>query len=227
MRRGGGGDRKAYQEVHYHHLKPQVGLLCSYNSKDDRSLIIVTGMDHYAFNELLRLYRPYFDNYSPWTGKEDGRTFRKLDLEVSKGRGRNRIINVEASLGLVLAWYRFRGAEWILQGWFGFTGTHTNIWLRFGRRMLLKAMLKHADAAVDFPSDQENTTLKEIVQQRHSSLGDVYCHVDGMKLYLEAADGDDIQSMYYNGWLHDHFVTNLFLFSACGRIIGCVLNTPG
>ena len=28
-------------------------------------------------------------------------------------------------------------------------------------------------------------------------------------------------------WQHDCFVTNLFVFSACGRIISCVLNVPG
>jgi hypothetical protein len=31
---------------------------------------------------------------------------------------------------------------------------------------------------------------------------------------------------YYNGWQHDQFVTNLLMFSVCGRKIACVMNVP-
>jgi len=33
--------------------------------------------------------------------------------------------------------------------------------------------------------------------------------------------------MLYNGWLHCHCITNLFIFGPDGRIIACVLNAPG
>ena len=193
-----------------------------YESGDDAALITVTGFDHNAFQELLKIYKPYYDGYSPWTGNGDGRTYCEINPSKGKGRGAPRIISVEQSLGLTLAWFRFRGAEWILQGWFGFTGTHCNVWLRFGRRMLLKAMLNHPDARVKFPTDEEIRVLRVIVQNKHPSLNEVYCHIDGLKLYLESNDSLEIQGMYYNGWLHDHFVTNLFVFSSCGRIIACV-----
>jgi hypothetical protein len=114
-----------------------------------------------------------------------------------------------------------------MQGWFGFTGTHANVWLRFGRRMLLKALMMHPEAAVKFPDDNEIEKLKDIVKQRHPNLTNVYCTMDGVKLYFEQCKELDVQSMYYSGWQHDHFVTNLICFSACGRIICCVLNVPG
>jgi hypothetical protein len=33
--------------------------------------------------------------------------------------------------------------------------------------------------------------------------------------------------MFYNGWLHGHYTTNLFVFGVDGRIIHAVLNVPG
>ncbi|ETL37782.1 hypothetical protein L916_10576, partial [Phytophthora nicotianae] len=34
-------------------------------------------------------------------------------------------------------------------------------------------------------------------------------------------------SMFYNGWTHDHYVSNVFAFSPEGLIIACALNAPG
>ena len=103
------------------HLSPWQKL---YDSGDNPALITVTGLDHDAFAELLKFYEPFYNEYSPWTGQNDGTTYKRLTVSVNKGRGRKRIISAAASLGLVLAWYRFRGAEFILQGWFGFTHVH-------------------------------------------------------------------------------------------------------
>jgi DDE superfamily endonuclease len=197
-----------------------------FESKDDGSLITVTGFDFNAFNMILSLFRPLFDGYTPWTGKQDGLTYKEVVVN-GKYKGKSRIITAESCLGLVLAWYRFRGAEYVLQGWFGFTGCHTNVWLRFGRRMLLKCLIAHPLARVRMPAAENVEKLKAIVTARHSALQDVYCTCDGLKLRFQRQSGLDEQSMFYNGWVHGHYVTNLFVFSADGRIIATVLNAPG
>lgn len=196
-------------------------------SGDDGAMITVTGMDYRAFTAILRLFTPLFHAYTPWTGKKDGHTYRRVTPEKAKGRGSKRIVTPAACLGLVLAWYRFRGAEFALQGWFGFTGSHANVWLRFGRRMLIKCLVKHPLAQVKFPSDEAIAKYQEIVALRHQHLPDVYCTADGCKLHFQACKGLSEQSMFYNGWLHSHFVTNLFVFGADGRIINSLLNVPG
>ena len=33
--------------------------------------------------------------------------------------------------------------------------------------------------------------------------------------------------MFYNGWTHDHYVGNVFVFAPSGVIIACALNAPG
>ena len=158
-----------------------------YDSGDDGALITITGFDHETFAVMLKLklYEPWFESYSPWTGDSDGSTFWRLKKPSSQSNGPKRIITCAASLGLTLAWFRFRGAEFILQGWFGFTGTHSNVWLRFGRRMLLKALKKHPLAKVKISSNQEKIlTLKGMCAARHPALEDVYCFADGLLLLL-------------------------------------------
>jgi hypothetical protein len=89
-----------------------------YESGNDQALITVTGMDHRAFNCLVELFEPWFNSHSPWVGQQDGTCFRSLDANK---HGRKRLIDARTCLGLVLAWYRFRGGGFILQGWFGLT----------------------------------------------------------------------------------------------------------
>jgi DDE superfamily endonuclease len=197
-----------------------------YDSGNDQAMITITGFDHAAFASLLSLFEGWFNRHTPWTGCQDGTTFQELDPERYRG-GRSRIIDAKTCLGLVLAWFRFRGAEYILQGWFGFTGSHANVWLRFGRRGLLIVLQNDPSARVEMPSTQQVQLLKSIVQARHDLLDDVYAFADGLKLFFESTTDRDEQSMYYNGWKHAHFVTNLFVFSADGRCIAAVLNAPG
>jgi DDE superfamily endonuclease len=193
-----------------------------YFAGNDQALITATGFDHAAFDCLMGVFEPWFNEHTPWTS--DGRPFRRLSQYT---HGRSRIINARTCLGLVLAWYRFRGSEYALQGWFGFTGTHANTWLRFGRRGLLIVLSDHEHAQVKMPSDEEVVALCTLTRLRHPLLTDVFAVADGLKLYFQQCEGLDEQSMYYNGWKHDHFITNVLVFSIDGRMIATVMNAPG
>jgi len=174
------------------------------------------------------MYAPLFNRNTPWTGDQDGTTYRRLETTLKNKGGRKRIITDHASLGLVLAWYRFRGAEFALQGWFGFTGSHANVWLRFGRRMLFKALLNCKEARPEWPTPERIEDLKVIVKEHHDALTDVFCVMDGLKLdFQQCAELEEQGMFFYNGWTHGHYVTNLLVFSIDGRIIKCVMNVPG
>ena len=77
------------------------------------------------------------------------------------------------------------------------------------------------------PDAAKIALFKEAITAKHSLLVDCYCMVDGLKLYLQQAGDSVIQSCFYNGWKHDHFVTNIFVFAPNGSIIACTLNAPG
>ena len=107
--------------------------------------------------------------------------------------------------------------RYILQGWFGFRGAHANVWLKLDLRGLLYCLEKVEYAKVEIPSNEHIVELKRIVQSHHKLDG--FC-------FESCADLDE-QSMYYNGWKRNHYITNLFVFSTGGRCIMMVLNAPG
>ena len=62
---------------------------------------------------------------------------------------------------------------------------------------------------------------KELCKRR------VWCATDGLKLTLQHAPEFIMQSQYYNGWKHDHYVTSVFVFAPYGTIVAMAFNGPG
>ena len=100
-----------------------------HNSGDNPSLMAVAGLDHFAFGKPLAEFEPLHNECTPWgthCGGVDGLNCRLRNQGKTRGRGRK--VTARGCLGLVLCWYRFRGAEFVLQGWFGCTGGQCNVW---------------------------------------------------------------------------------------------------
>jgi hypothetical protein len=51
--------------------------------------------------------------------------------------------------------------------------------------------------------------------------------MDGLKLLVQSSEDDTEQNAYYNGWLHDHFVSCVYVFVPSDRIVAQSLNNPG
>ena len=136
------------------------------------------------------------------------------------------LLDAEGCLGLVLCWSHTREAEWSLAVAFGLTGTRVSVYLRFGMRILVVILKADPKSQVCMPDAAEIALFKEAIAAKHSLLVDCYCMVDGLKLYLQQAGDSVIQSRFYDGWKHDHFVTNIFAFAPNGSIITCTLNAP-
>ena len=51
--------------------------------------------------------------------------------------------------------------------------------------------------------------------------------MDGLKLYLQQSPNCLIQSRHYNGWKHDHYVTNILGFYPAGTVVVACMNVPG
>ena len=190
-----------------------------YASGNDQALITATGLDHKSFSDLKALFEPLYDRYVLTCEGE-------IRVRTKKG-GRQRMLDCAACLGLALMWTRTRGSEWILSSQFGLTGTPISVWVRFTMRLLVSVLYKNEIAAVRMPSLEEIEEFKHAVHYRHSLLEDVYCVADGLKLYLQQAGDAVIQSRFYNGWTHDHYIGNIFVFAPNGTVIAAVLNAPG
>eukprot|EP00957_Ditylum_brightwellii_P168620 12834497-Ditylum_brightwellii.AAC.1 len=46
----------------------------------------------------------------------------------------------------------------------------------------------------------------------------VFAAMDIIKIYLEQSSDHAVQNAFYNGWKHDHYVLNIFLFTPDGMI---------
>ena len=196
-------------------------------SGQDDALITLCGFDHTSFRSLLALFEPYFNNYTPYYGDGNGKFLTK----TAQSRGRPRQVTPTVALGLVLAWTRTRGSSMVLQLIFGVTSSLLSMWLRFGRRILVRILQNHPKARVQMPNGNEIESFKTAINGKYPSLTNVWASMDGLKLYLQQAgtkDGrGDVQNRFYNGWTHDHYVSNLFLFSPDGKIRKYFLNAPG
>ena len=110
---------------------------------------------------------------------------------------------------------------------FGLTCTCVSVYLRFSMPILVVILKVDLKSEVRMPDAAEIALFKEAITVRHSLLVDCYCMVDGLKHYLQQAGDSVIQSHFYNGWKHNHYVTNIFAFAPNGSIIACTLNAPG
>ena len=78
-----------------------------FSSGNDQALITISGFDHRSFNFLLQKFRPYFNAYTPWTGANEGSSFKRKTSKPNARSGRPRLVDARTALGLALAWYRF------------------------------------------------------------------------------------------------------------------------
>ncbi len=192
-----------------------------YGSGSDQALITLTGFNHCSFRYLLPKFSSMFYSYSPYS--EDG-FLRRLP---GSGRGRPRSMNDVQCLGLVLSWNRTRGSDMVLCLIFGVTDSVCKLFLRFGRLILLEILKRDSLAAVRMPYLPEAISFRGAVSMKYPLLKNVYCFMDGLKLRLEQSGNNTIQTMFYNGWQHDHFVNCVFAFAPNGTIIAAAINAPG
>lgn len=192
-----------------------------YNSGNDQALITLTGLDFATFHWLERMFTPIHDNYSPFVSP-DGRIVR-----INNNRGRKRLMNGKDCLALCLAWTRTRGSNMALQIIFGITATPLSMYLRFGRRILIKVLSNNDLARIQIPSPEKIREYCAAVESRHPNLRDVWCTMDGLKLLLQHAGDFNVQNNFYNGWTHDHYVSGVFCFCPDGTIPIACYNVPG
>lgn len=80
---------------------------------------------------------------------------------------------------------------------------------------------------VTLPTETKIKVFEQLIKDRYQLLPDCYAVADRLKLYLEKAGDMAIQNRFYNGWTHDHYIGNVFIFSPNGVIIGGTTNAPG
>ena len=179
------------------------------------------GFDGVSFKSLLQKFAPLFDDYTPFNTSHI-----LLKQDPSKG-GRPRKVCPEDCLGLVLVWMRTRRSLMALQLIFGLTCSNLCMYLRFGRRVIVEALKSDSLAKIAIPSNEDIMLYQEAIGAIYLLLSDVWSTMDGLKLYLQQSGNTEIQARFYNGWMHGHYVTLVFVFCPDGTIPIAFFNIPG
>ena len=188
-------------------------------SKNDQALITCTGFDLASLTELFAIIQPLYDHNSPFLDE--------IIVPIDSTKGRPRNFTHKDCVGLVLMWTRTRGPTFILQSTFGLTMTNMGVYLRFGRRLIVEAFRHHPLAKISIPSRSKIAEYQAVIGGRHESLQDVWATMDGLKLTIQQPSTDAVQSRYYNGWTHGHYVSSVFCFAPDGTIPIAFFNVPG
>jgi hypothetical protein len=101
------------------------------------------------------------------------------------------------------------------------------MYLRFGCRVIVEMLKSDALAMIAIPSEEIIVSYQEAVGAIYPLLSDVWSIMDGLKLYLQQSGNSKIQARYYNGWMHGHYVTSIFVFCPDGTIPIAFFNVPG
>jgi hypothetical protein len=186
----------------------------------NQALITVTGFNGVSFASLFQKFAPLFDDYTPFDTSHI-----KLKPDPSKG-GRPRKVRPEDCLGLVLVWTCTRGPLTALQLICGMLSSNLCMYLRFGCRVIVEALKNDSLAKICIPSAKEVAAYKQAIGMAYLLLSNVWCTMDGLKLYLQQSGNTEIQTRFYNGWTHGHYVTSVFVFCPNGTIPIAFFNVP-
>ena len=91
----------------------------------------------------------------------------------------------------------------------------------------MKALKRSHLAQIRLPSAEKLEEYRGIIQQRHPVLDNVWGTMDGLKVRIEKAPDEIVQSRFFNGWKSDHYVTGVLGFVPDGTIALAFYNVPG
>jgi hypothetical protein len=193
-------------------------------SRNDQAYITVTGLDVATFHELLVRFEPLYKRYSPYT--TNGKIVPLRHEQGTRG-GRPRSLDGACCLGLVLCYTRTHGSLFALQLMYGVTHSVLIVFLKFGMRLLYKVLKEDETAQVHIPSPEKISEFQDVIRVNFPALDGAWSVMDGLKLLIQKPGEEAIQNGYYNGWLHDHFVSCVYVFVPSGHIVAETLNNPG
>ena len=110
------------------------------------------------------------------------------------------------------------------------TGGTPSVISRTINRMLpiiTHALQFHPDARIKFPSQDDARRFAKLVEQREPTIKDVIAFIDGVHLSCQCSSDPIEQARYYNGFIADTCVNNVFMFSPEGKIVSAAINFPG
>jgi hypothetical protein len=134
----------------------------------------------------------------------------------STPRVHRRSLDPAGALGLALHFLSSTMLETSLAQIFALVPATVNRYLNFSLSILLSVLRFLPDSQVRWPVGDAFQALTALVTARHPLLTGAFGTMDGLNLPVQTSGDADVENMTYNGWLHSHFVSNVFAYAASG-----------
>ena len=80
------------------------------------------------------------------------------------------------------------------------------------------------DAAIVWPNNATQAEFASLIHRREPLISNAFGFVDGLNLRTECTSESNEQNAYYNAWLSDSVVANIFVFSPLGTLLCLNIN---
>ena len=183
-----------------------------YHSRNERAFITTMGFDVRGFQLILEsgFGEAWVTHPISWP---------EISADAHP-RPNSRSLDAPGALGLLLHYLTSAIPETGLQQIFALIPTTVSRYIKFDLHILLNTLRSIPDAAIRWPEGQEFQELNELIVQRHPLLrgegSGAFCSMDGLKLAVQVSDDPNIENATYNGWLHGHYESSIFVLSPKG-----------
>jgi hypothetical protein len=114
-----------------------------------------------------------------------------------------------------------------LQQIFALVPSTVSWYIQFSLDILLAVLRQIPDACIRWPSGvEEFQAYNDLIIIRHPLLEGAFSSIDGLNLPVQTADDPEIENSTYNGWLCEHFISCVLVFSPKGKCSVCFTMAP-
>jgi hypothetical protein len=179
-------------------------------SQNDRAFITTMGFDVATFDYII---------YSGFGHLWSTTPIPRGDVSaLGKPRLGTRSLDAAGALGLLLHYLNSTMREISLQQIFALIPTTVSCHIDFGLDLLLKVLWKIPDASITWPRKPADfKEYNKLIVKRHLLLTGAFASIDSLNLAVQTSDDKEIENATYNGWLCEHFVSNVLVFSPKGQ----------
>ena len=137
-------------------------------------------------------------------------------LQTSSPIPTHRSLDAVGALGLALHFLTSTMTEISLMQIFALISSTVSRFINFSLAILLKTLRKMPDARIQWLQGDEFQESNDFILVCHPLLNGAFGSMDGLNLPVQTSADQEMENATFNGWLHEHFVSSVFAFSATG-----------
>lgn len=181
-----------------------------YESRDDRAYITTMGIDVDTFHYILNHGFAREWNRNPIPRPDANPTgFARLGA---------RSLDAAGALGLVYHYLTSAMPDTALQQIFALVPSTVTRYRAWAMKILLNVLRCIPSGRISWWKDEDECAEDSVlICARHPLLEGAIGSVDGLNILTAASDDPEVENASYNGWLHGHYTSCVFVFSPRGK----------